>query len=142
MNRKVYFSGSISGGRSDANFYARIIEHIKQTDVVLTEHIGDQNYAYTGRTLAGEQAIYAQDTAWLRECDLVIAECTVPSLGVGYELAYAESIGKPVYVFYRPSAGIHLSAMICGNPYFKVIEYEDIEQVLTLISNILSADNN
>lgn len=142
MNRKVYFSGSISGDRSDAVFYARIIKHIKQTDLVLTEHIGDQNYTYTGRTLAGEQAIYAQDTAWLRECDLVIAECTVPSLGVGYELAYAESIGKPVYVFYRPSVAVHLSAMICGNPYFKVIEYEDIEQVLTLISNILNADNN
>ena len=31
-----------------------------------------------------DERIYQQDTAWLRECDLVIAECTRPSLGVGY----------------------------------------------------------
>ena len=32
--------------------------------------------------------------AWLRESDVIVAECTCPSLGVGYELAYAEAKGK------------------------------------------------
>lgn len=142
MNKKVYFSGSISGGRSDAACYQQMINHIKQTDTVLTEHIGDENYFFTGRELSGEQAIYSQDTQWLRECDLVIAECTVPSHGVGYELAYAESFGKPVFVLYRPSATTHLSSMISGNPYFKVIEYETIEQSLSIISSILNAESD
>ncbi len=34
--------------------------------------------------------IYKQDTDWLKNSDLVIVECTCPSLGVGYELAFAE----------------------------------------------------
>ena len=52
--------------------------------------------------------------AWLVESDLVIAECTHPSLGVGYELAYAEKLGKPCYLFYRDQE-VTLSAMLTGN---------------------------
>lgn len=136
MNKKVYFSGSISGGRTDVALYARIIAHIKKTDVVLTEHIGDANYSFTHRELKDEQAIYQQDTGWLRDCDIVIAECTVPSLGVGYEMAFAEKLGKPTFVFYRPSHA-HLSAMICGDPFFKVIPYETEDELLAAISHIL-----
>lgn len=38
---KVYFAGSIRGGRIDAELYARIIRYIQKTDIVLTEHIGN-----------------------------------------------------------------------------------------------------
>ena len=33
---KIYFAGSIRGGRSDAALYHDIIEHIKEKDIVLT----------------------------------------------------------------------------------------------------------
>ena len=45
MKVKVYFAGSIRGGRADAELYSRIISHIKKTDLVLTEHIGDKALA-------------------------------------------------------------------------------------------------
>ena len=38
MNKKIYFAGSIRGGRVDTATYQRIINYIKRTDVVLTEH--------------------------------------------------------------------------------------------------------
>ena len=41
MNKKVYFAGSIRGGRADAALYQRIIAFIEQTDMVLTEQVGD-----------------------------------------------------------------------------------------------------
>ena len=40
MDKRIYFAGSIRGGRVDANLYQRIIAYINKTDVVLTEHIG------------------------------------------------------------------------------------------------------
>ena len=43
MNKKIYFAGSIRGGREDAALYQRIIQYINRTDVVLTEHIGKSN---------------------------------------------------------------------------------------------------
>ena len=33
MNKKIYFAGSIRGGRVDAALYLRIIQYIKKTDV-------------------------------------------------------------------------------------------------------------
>lgn len=33
MNKKIYFAGSIRGGRVDAVLYQRIIQYIKKTDV-------------------------------------------------------------------------------------------------------------
>ena len=101
MNNKVYFAASIRGGRVDADLYKRIIDYIKKTDIVLTEHIGKSNMSLKAQTLAIDTRIYERDTAWLKSCDLLIAECTCPSLGVGYELAYAEAHHIPVYIFYN-----------------------------------------
>ena len=38
---KIYFAGSIRGGRGDAEIYAQIIEFLQGYGEVLTEHIGD-----------------------------------------------------------------------------------------------------
>lgn len=137
MNKKVYFAGSIRGGRADAELYSAMIAHIKSTDTVLTEHVGDLALSLLERGRDRDSAIYEQDTAWLRECDLVIAECTCPSLGVGYELAYAEKLKKPCYIFYRRSAA-QLSAMLTGDPYFTIIPYETAEEVFAAIDGILT----
>ncbi len=136
--KKVYFSGSIRGGRADVNLYHDIIKHIQKTDIVLTEQVGDATHDVHEKEFSREEKIYLQDTQWLRECDLVIAECTCPSLGVGYELAYAEKYEKPVYVFYRPSE-TNLSAMIKGNAFFHVIPYETKEDIIARITALLEA---
>lgn len=135
MKRKIYFCGSIRGGREDAALYEKAIRLIQETDVVLTEHIGNVAYSAVPRSQAGDREIYAQDTDWLRESDLVIAECSTPSLGVGYELAFAEHLQKPVYVFCRRS--VHLSAMIGGDPYFTVYRYETEAELLDRIRSLL-----
>ncbi len=136
MNKKVYFAGSIRGGREDAELYRQIIEHIKQTDTVLTEHVGDLSLSLAE---AGDKdrIIYDQDTAWLRDADLVIAECTSPSLGVGYELAYAEKLGTPCYIFYRRSRS-NLSAMLAGDPYYSIFAYEQLSEIMPVIDRILA----
>lgn len=52
MNNKVYFAASIRGGRVDAALYKRIIDYIKKTDIVLTEHIGKSNMSLKAQTRA------------------------------------------------------------------------------------------
>lgn len=135
MKRKIYFCGSIRGGREDAALYGKAIRLMQEKDVVLTEHIGNVAYSAVPRSPEGDREIYAQDTAWLRESDLVIAECSTPSLGVGYELAFAEQLRKPVYIFCRRS--VHLSAMIGGDPYFNVYRYETEAELLAQIRSLL-----
>lgn len=132
--KKVYFAGSIRGGRADAGLYGRVIRHIQKEHIVLTEHIGDLSLS----KLEGDSdvAIYEQDTAWLREADLVIAECTTPSLGVGYELAYAESHNIPVHIFYDKSR-TRLSAMLAGDKYFYIHPYVGEEELLQMVDKVL-----
>lgn len=120
---RIYFSASISGGREDAPRYAALILALTRHGQVLTEHIGSQDLSDGGEDGPGDEEIYARDIAWLHEADVVIAEVTTPSLGVGYEVARAAGMGKPVVCLFRPEAGRRLSAMIRGNPAVRVLEY-------------------
>lgn len=134
--KKVYFAGSIRGGRQDADLYKRIIAYIQRSHVVLTEHVGDLSKSKTEGLPNQEAAIYEQDTAWLREADVVIAECSTPSLGVGYELAYAEARDIPVHIFYnRPLT--NLSAMLSGNSYFHIHPYTTEADIYPVLDTIL-----
>lgn len=135
--KKIYFAGSIRGGRVDADLYKHIISHLQQMGhKVLTEHVGSSNLCLTEQGRDRDAAIYEQDTAWLRESDVVIAECTCPSLGVGYELAFAERFNVPVHVFYNPSK-CSLSAMITGDSYFHIHPYNTEEDIFTALDGIL-----
>ena len=138
MKQKIiYFAGSIRGGRQDAELYKRIIRHIQQNHIVLTEHVGDLSLSKLEGREDRDVAIYEQDTAWLRESDIVIAECTTPSLGVGYELAYAEKFGKPVHIFYDETR-TDLSAMIAGDSYFQIHPYKSSEEIFPIVDAILA----
>ena len=137
MNKKVYFAGSIRGGRVDADLYKRIINHIQKTDTVMTEHVGDLSLSSLESQEHAEKQIYDRDTAWLRESDLLIAECSCPSLGVGYELAYAERFGKECHIFYDKTK-CSLSAMLAGDDYYHIHPYEREEDIYPLLDDILN----
>lgn len=109
---------------------------MKIDNLVLTEHIGNLSLSLSEKKPGQDQAIYKQDTDWLKESDIVIAECTCPSIGVGYELAYAERLQKPTYVFFRKGKG-SLSAMINGDPFFHIYQYETEEELTALIDSAL-----
>ena len=128
---KIYFCGSIRGGRQDADVYRRMIDRLKARGTVLTEHVGSPSLTDRGGDGTNEE-IWLRDTAWLRECDIVVAECSQPSLGVGYELAFAEALGKPVHVFYGRDDG-RLSAMLSGNPGFFIHEYRGEAELMRLL---------
>ena len=137
MKKKIYFAGSIRGGRDFAHLYRKIIERIQANNICRTEHIGqaDLNLKEQGRT--NDAKIYNQDTAWLRESDMVVAECSNASLGVGYELAYAESRHIPCHIFYNKSK-TQLSAMLTGNAYFNIYPYQTEEELFSLLDKLLS----
>ena len=131
----IYFCGSIRGGRQDAALYHDMIAFLKQYGPVLTEHVGDLSLTALVHDGTAD-AIWQRDTEWLRQSDIVIAECSTPSLGVGYELAFAEAIGKPVHVFYGKSDG-RLSAMLAGDPHFGIHLYDTREELFAMLKTIM-----
>ena len=119
----------------DARLYSRMIAYIQRTATVLTEHVGHPDLAVMERGKE-DRDIYEQDTAWIRECDILIGECTCPSLGVGYELSYAEAHGKPCHIFYDRTK-TQLSAMLRGDDYFNIHPYSSEEDIYPVIDSIL-----
>ena len=129
---KIYFAGSIRGGREDQKLYLEIIRYLQNFGEVLTEHVGDQNLFENEKQLSDEE-IYRKDRSWLEQCDVLVAEVTTPSLGVGYEIGLAESLGKKVLCLFRTGAQKKLSAMISGNPQLQVRRYQDIDGAKDMI---------
>jgi nucleoside 2-deoxyribosyltransferase len=109
----IYFACSITGGRQDEAVYTTLVTalledgHTVPTARLASPEVMEQE----GRLSPAE--VYARDVAWIEACDVLIAEISTPSHGVGYEIGYALSQGKPVLCCYRQ--GRRISKMISGN---------------------------
>jgi len=134
---KIYFAGSIRGGRDDAALYRQIIPLLTEYGDVLTEHVGDAGLTRAGEDGSSDEAIYGRDVAWLAEADVVVAEVTVPSHGVGYEIGLAEALGKPVLCLHRRGSGWRLSAMLAGNPALRCEAYDSVEELGSVLEQFL-----
>jgi nucleoside 2-deoxyribosyltransferase len=120
---KVYFACSIRGGRDDVELYAELVQHIKTKATLLTEIFADGKLTSQGTNKPSPE-IWKTDIGWVRESDVIIAEVSNPSLGVGYEIAKAEEWNKPVLALFRDDGTRKLSAMIDGSPLSKVVYYK------------------
>ncbi len=135
---KVYFAGSITGGRDDQEIYFKIINFLKEKGfTILTEHLADKNLSSYGETKLTSKDIFLRDVEWIKIADILIAEVTQVSLGVGYEIGFAESIGKKIICLYREKEGKRLSAMIDGNENVKVIRYKEVNDVLEKLNETI-----
>ncbi len=82
-----------------------------------------------------ENAIFERDTEWLKESDIIVAEVTQPSLGVGYEIAIGESLGKRIICLFKQKSG-NLSAMIKGNRKLEVLEYKSFKELSVKLKQV------
>ncbi|MDP2965286.1 MAG: nucleoside 2-deoxyribosyltransferase [Pelolinea sp.] len=127
----IYFSCSITGGRRDQAVYQRIVEHLtaKGHDVP-TAHLSWADVLDEEKVIEPLD-VYNRDVKWVEECDALVAEVSTPSHGVGYEIALALFLGKPVFCCYRE--GIKVSKMLTGNTHtcLKVYGYTDENGLLS-----------
>lgn len=135
---KIYFAGSIRGGREDAALYIQLIETLQNYGEVLTEHIGDPKLTSLGDDGPSDRFIHDRDLEWLQAADVLVAEVTSVSMGVGYEIGRAVETGKPVLCLFRPDAGKNLSAMIAGCPDLTLENYHTLDEAKNVIDGYFS----
>jgi len=134
---KIYFSCSITGGRAEEATYQAIVRELEsEGHEVPTAHLSSPNVMEMEK-IVNAVDIFTRDMAWLRECDAVVAEVSSPSHGVGYEIAYGLSLGKPVFCCYRKDKRV--SKIITGNttPGIQVLSYETDTEAVNLVRNYL-----
>lgn len=139
--KKVYFGCSIAGGRDHAHVYEDIVKFIKDTGAELTSEL------FADKSLTAEsgtnpelapQEVWLRDTNWVKEADGLIMEVTQPSLGVGYEIALAESLNKPILALFYSGSERRLSSMIAGNPNVQIVEYKDALETKPAIKKFIN----
>ena len=135
---KIYFAGSIRGGREDAALYLKIIDYLKTYGEVLTEHVGDPNLTDLGDDGPTDKFIHDRDLEWLQSADVLVAEVTSVSMGVGYEIGRAVESGKKVLCLFRPESGKNLSAMISGCEDLHLVNYRNLNDVKLAIKGFLN----
>jgi hypothetical protein len=129
----IYFSCSITGGRNDQGIYKLLVDqltdwgHEVPTAILASPNVLDYESS------SAPNAVYKRDVKWVEDCDALIAEVSTPSHGVGYEIALALMLKKPVLCCYQK--GRKVSKMITGNdmPTLRLLSYTNQEELLSSI---------
>jgi len=111
----IYFACSITGGREFEPVYQVLMDALlADGHEIPTSHLADSTVVdLEGR--ASPREVYDRDVNWIAAADVLIAEVSVPSHGVGYEIGHALGLGKPVLCLAQH--GRKVSKMITGNPH-------------------------
>jgi 2'-deoxynucleoside 5'-phosphate N-hydrolase len=141
MNKKICFWGSIRAGRDDVGLYEGIVTHLRKYGEVLTHHVADKELKVWGEVKVTDVDIHKRELKFLEQADVIIAEVSTPSLGVGYNLgrALGGNPKKPILCLYRPQEGRRLSGMILGADGIKNVEYTDLKQAIVEIDKFFSS---
>jgi hypothetical protein len=134
----LYFSCSLTGGRDDETIYGLIVDHLLAAGhEVPTESLSRPEIMSEERVI-DPRLVYQRDMKWIQDCDGLIAEVSTPSHGVGYEIAFALGLNKPVLCCFRDGAVV--SKMITGNssPGLQVRAYFGPDHALTLVDEFIN----
>jgi len=135
---KVYFSCSITGGRNEEKVYAAIVNAMLDAGYeVPTAHLSSPDVMKM-ETVVDPKEIFSRDMHWLEECDVVVAEVSTPSHGVGYEIALGLTLKKQVFCCYQQ--GKRVSKILTGNnhPNLTIAVYETSEAAVQAVINFLA----
>jgi nucleoside 2-deoxyribosyltransferase len=125
---RIYLACTVRGDRGGvaaARALSDLLE--RQGHTVLTTHLLADDAEQRERSLT-ERDVFERDIAWLEASDLLIAEASGSSFGVGFEVGYvlgrAAGSGQRVVLLYDAARRGAVSRMIVGNTHPACTTYE------------------
>ncbi len=133
--KRVFFSCSMRGGfgrlaQEELRKIPDILE--EQGMTVISRHQTREKFMESESRLTDSE-IHDRDYAWLKEADIVIAEITNPSLGVGAEIADAVNLGIPVLCVYKQEYEQQISAYVRGKAGVVCKAYSGYEELKDIV---------
>lgn len=133
---KIYISGSIYGGTQKIETYKILIKELEKYGEVMNKQVADEN-TIANEAYQKDEDIFCDLEKKLYDADIIFAEVSIPSLGVGYELGFADKIGKKIIAIYDKGYVEKVSTMIRGNKRIKLIPYKDIREITDKLGEII-----
>jgi nucleoside 2-deoxyribosyltransferase len=115
----IYLACTVRGDRGGVAAGRAICERLQRAGhEVLTTHLLADNVDAAEATLT-EREVYERDLRWLTSCDVLVAEASGSSYGVGFEVGYvlgrASTSGQRVVLLYDRGRHSAISRLITGN---------------------------
>ena len=133
----IYFACSITGGREFEGVYQDLTAALlADGHEVPTAHLAETTVVEL-EAIVSPRDVYQRDVTWIRNADALIAEVSVPSHGVGYEIGVALNAGKRVLCLSKQ--GRKVSKMVSGNPdpNLMVQTYQDNQEAIQLVRSFI-----
>jgi nucleoside 2-deoxyribosyltransferase len=140
---RIYLACTIRGDRSRLAVARAVLDrlielgHDVMTARFLDEHAEDADGTIT------EAEVFRRDLDWLDRADVLVAEASGSSYGVGFEVGYvlgrAAETGKRAIVLYDGGLRDRISRMIVGTagPHAAVCGYRDAAEAVAFVTNNL-----
>ncbi len=136
----IYFSGSIYGGRQKLDSYKKLVKELGKFGKVLTEEVASDNVLDKEENISDNDVFMSLEHR-LDSADLIFAEVTIPSLGVGYEIGYADKSNKRIICVYDKTVTPKITTMLRGNNRLKIIPYTDINEIINNMKDIIEEED-
>lgn len=141
---RIYLACTVRGDRAGVRAGRAICERLQRHGhQVLTTHLLADDVD-TAEAQLTEADVYRRDLDWLTNCDVLVAEASGSSYGVGFEVGYvlgrAGTSGQRVVLLYDRARQDAISRLIAGNcdAACETFGYESIDQLIELIDERFS----
>ena len=136
---RIYLACTVRGDRGGVLAGRVICERLEQLGhQVLTTHLLADGVDAAEAQLT-EREVFLRDLEWLSQCDVLIAEASGSSFGVGFEVGYvlgrATQTGQRVLLLHDAARAGSISRLIVGNCHeaCETIAYRSLDELATLI---------
>jgi 2'-deoxynucleoside 5'-phosphate N-hydrolase len=140
---RIYLACTVRGDRGAVAALRWLVESLERDGhTILTKHLLADDVD-TAEAALGEADVYARDIAWLDACDVLIADASGSSYGVGFEVGYvlgrADRTLQRVMLLYRADRRDKISRLISGNchPRCTVLTYNDPAELIDRVASHL-----
>src|SRR5438874_10841482 len=140
---RIYLACTVRGDRTGVFAGRAIAERLQRHGhEVLTLHLLAENVDAAESQLT-EEEVYRRDIEWLSTCDVLVAEASGSSYGVGFEVGYvlgrARTSGQRVVLVYDAARRDKVSRLITGNgdAACTTFGYRSLEELTAFIDEAL-----